>query len=58
VAAGSTADREGLRVNDLIVEANGVVEPTSAQVADMAKNGSLLLRVRRGDAYYYAALTK
>jgi Do/DeqQ family serine protease len=58
VAAGSTADREGLRVNDIIVEANGMVEPTSAQVADMAKRGSVLLRVRRGDAYYYAALTK
>ncbi|MGA2449113.1 MAG: trypsin-like peptidase domain-containing protein [Polyangiaceae bacterium] len=58
VAAGSTADREGLRVNDIIVEANGVAEPTSAQVADMAKSGNILVRVRRGDAYYYAALTK
>jgi S1-C subfamily serine protease len=58
VVAGSTADREGLRVNDVIVEANGIVEPTSAQVADMAKSGSILVRVRRGDAYYYAALTK
>ena len=58
IAAVRTADREGLRVNDVIVEANGVVDPTSAQVAEMAKGGAVLLRVRRGDAYYYAALAE
>jgi hypothetical protein len=30
----------------------------SAQVADAAKGPTLLLRVRRGDAYFYAALKK
>ena len=47
-----------LRAGDVIVEANGTVDPTSSQVADAAKTGVLLLRVKRGDAYFYAALKK
>jgi S1-C subfamily serine protease len=58
VTPGSPADREGLRVGDVIVEANGIAEPTSNQVADVARSGALLLRVRRGDRYFYAALKK
>ena len=58
VAPGSAADREGLRVGDVIVEANGTADPNSAQVAEFAKSGSLLLRVKRGDAFFYAALKK
>jgi serine protease Do len=55
---GSSADRAGLRAGDVIVEANGVQDPTSGQVADAGRTGSLLLRVRRGDSYFYAALKK
>jgi Do/DeqQ family serine protease len=58
VAPGSAADREGLRVGDVIVEANGTVDPNSAQVAEFAKSGALLLRVKRGEAFFYAALKK
>jgi hypothetical protein len=58
VAPGSAADREGLRVGDVIVEANGTSEPTSSQVAEFARQGALLLRLKRGDAYFYAALKK
>jgi serine protease Do len=58
VAPGSPADREGLRAGDVIVEANGTADPTSAQVAEVARSGSVLLRVRRGDRYFYAALRK
>ncbi len=58
VAPGSIADREGLKAGDVIVEANGTADVTSAQVADAAKQPTLLLRVRRGDAYFYAALKK
>ena len=58
VAAGSVADREGLRVSDLIVEANGIQDPTSAQIAEAARSGSVLLRIKRGDAFFYAALKK
>jgi len=56
VAPGSAADRSGLRPGDVILEANGVAEPTSAQVADLARSGGLVLRVKRGDAFFYAAL--
>jgi Do/DeqQ family serine protease len=58
VAPGSSADREGLRTGDVIVEANGVADPNSAQVAEAARSGTLLVRVRRGDAFFYAALKK
>jgi serine protease Do len=58
VTPGSAADREGLRAGDVIVEANGTVDPTSAQVADFARSGTLLLRLKRGDSYFYAALKK
>jgi serine protease Do len=58
VTPGSAADREGLRAGDVIVEANGTAEPTSVQVADLARSGSVLLRVKRGESYRYAALKK
>ena len=58
VTPGSAADREGLRVGDAIVESNGTADPTSAQVADLARAGWLLLRVKRGESYRYAALKK
>jgi serine protease Do len=58
VAPGSAADREGLKVGDVIVEANGTADPSSAQVAEFAKTGALLLRVKRGDSFFYAALKK
>jgi len=58
VASGSVADHAGLRVGDVLIEANGTADPTSQQVADAAKGGSLLLRVKRGEAFFYAALKK
>jgi hypothetical protein len=45
-------------VGDVIIEANGAAEPSSAQVAEFARQGALLLRLKRGDAYFYAALKK
>ena len=58
VTPGSAADREGLRAGDVIVECNGVADPTSAQVADLARSRGLLLRIKRGESYRYAALKK
>ncbi len=58
VSPGSVADREGLRTGDVIVEVNGAQDPTSSQVADAAKAGALVLRVKRGDGFFYAALKK
>ena len=52
MTAGSSADREGMRVGDVIVEANGIANPTSAQVAEAAKSGTLLVRAKRGEAYF------
>jgi len=58
VAPGSTADRAGLKVNDVIVEANHKAEQTSAQVNEAGKSGKLLLRVFRKGATFWAALKK
>jgi Do/DeqQ family serine protease len=58
VTPGSAADRAGLRPGDVIVEANGTADPTSAQLAELARTGSLVLRVKRGDSYFYAALKR
>jgi serine protease Do len=58
ITPGSSADRAGLRAGDVLVEANGTQDPTSAQVAEAGKSGALVLRVRRGDSYFYAALKR
>jgi S1-C subfamily serine protease len=58
VAPGSAADRAGLKVGDVIVEADGIADPTAQQVLDAARDGQLLLRLRRRDASFYAALRK
>jgi S1-C subfamily serine protease len=58
VTPGSSGDRQGVHPGDVIVEANGVADPTSAQLADLAKGGTLLLRIRRGETYFYSALTR
>jgi serine protease Do len=58
VTPGSAADRAGLRAGDVIVEANGVQEPGSTQVAELARSGALVLRVKRGDMFFYAALKR
>jgi serine protease Do len=58
VAPGSTSDREGLRPNDVIVEVNGTPDPTSAQVAEAGRAGSILLRVKRADQFFYVALKR
>jgi len=58
VIPGSAADRAGLRAGDVITEADGVSEPTTAQVVQMAQSGHMLLRVRRRDATFYAAVRR
>jgi S1-C subfamily serine protease len=58
VTPGSAADRAGLRAGDVVVEANGMQDPTSAQVADFARSGALVLRLKRGDSFFYAVLKK
>ncbi len=58
ITPGSAADRAGLRPGDVIVEANGVQDPSSNQVADLARSGALVLRVKHGDNFFYAALKR
>jgi serine protease Do len=58
VVPGSSADRAGLRVGDVVVEADGTQDPNSQQLQQAAADGVLLLRLRRRDSYFYAALRK
>jgi S1-C subfamily serine protease len=58
ISPGSAADRAGLKPGDVIVEADGIQDPTANQLSDAAKDGQLLVRVRRRDASFYAAMKK
>jgi serine protease Do len=58
VAADSIADRAGVRVGDLVLEADGAAMPNSTQVQTAATDGRVLLRLKRGAAIFYVALKK
>ena len=58
VVVGSPADRAGVRAGDVIVEADGTVDPSSEQVKQAVADGHALLRVRRRNGMFYAALKK
>lgn len=58
ILPGSSADRAGLKVGDVVVECDGTNDPSSTQLSEAAKDGLLLLRVRRRDQTFYAALKK
>ena len=58
VTPGSNADRAGLKANDVIVEADGAVDPSVAQVQQAAQDGVVVLRVRRDDQTFYTALRR
>jgi serine protease Do len=58
VVAGSVADRAGLKAGDLVLEVDGVVEPSTAQLQEASKDGQLVMRVRRRDSAFYTVLKK
>jgi serine protease Do len=58
VAPDSAADRAGIRAGDVIVEADGVSDPTASQVEAAAQDGHMLLRIRRQGAIFYAAVRR
>jgi S1-C subfamily serine protease len=58
VAPDSTADRAGVSVGDIILDADGIQQPTAAQVVASAKDGRLLLRMQRKAATFYTALRR
>jgi serine protease Do len=58
VAAGSAGDRAGLRSGDVVIEADGAIEPNAARVMQASQDGHMLLRVRRREAAFYAAVRR
>ena len=58
ITPGSSADRAGLKPGDVIIEADGLADPTATQLSEAAKDGALLVRVRRREATFYAAMKK
>jgi len=58
VTPGSSADRAGLKSGDVIVEADGAVDPSVAQVQRAAQDGVIVLRVRREDGTFYTAVRR
>jgi S1-C subfamily serine protease len=58
IAPGSAADRAGLKPGDVIVEADGILDPNSNQLAEAAKDGQVVVRVRRKELVFYAVMKK
>ncbi len=58
VIPGSSADRAGIKANDIIVEADGVADPSTAQVQQAAQDGVVVVRVKREDSVFYTALRR
>ena len=58
ITPGSSADRAGLKVGDVIQEADGAQNPSSTQLSEAAKDGMLLVRVKRREGTFYAAMKK
>jgi S1-C subfamily serine protease len=58
VAPGSSADRAGMKVGDVIVEADGVIEGNTQALQQASQDGQVLLRLRRREVAFYAALKK
>ncbi len=55
---GSPADRAGLKAGDVILEVDGTADPTAARVQEAARDGQILVRLRRKDASFYAVVKK
>ena len=58
VVVGSAADRAGVRVGDLIVEADGTLDPSADAVQKALSDGHALVRVRRRDGMFYTVIRR
>jgi Do/DeqQ family serine protease len=56
IVPDSPADRAGLKRGDIVLEADFLRQPSSSQVETAAKDGRLLLRVRRQGTTFYTAV--
>lgn len=58
VAPGSAGERAGLKGGDIVIEADGKMEPSTKDLEEAAKDGQVLIRVKRKDLFFYAAMKK
>jgi S1-C subfamily serine protease len=58
VAPGTPAARAGLRQGDIIVDADRKSVDSIAQLQKALEGGKAVLRVRRGEASFFAVLQK
>jgi len=58
VIIGSPADRAGILAGDVVVEADGKVDPDTNSVQQATADGHAVLRMRRKEAFFYVALRK
>jgi len=58
VAPGSAGDRAGLKGGDIVLEADGKLDPAPRDLEEAAKDGQVLIRVKRKDMFFYAAMKK
>jgi len=58
VIPGSSADRAGIKTGDIIVEADGVVEPSTAQVQQVAQDGVVVMRLKREESTFYTVVRR
>jgi serine protease Do len=58
ITPGSPADRAGLHVGDAVLEADGQADANANKVQDAAKDGTVLLRLRRDGKAFFAAVRK
>ncbi|MBK6462079.1 MAG: trypsin-like peptidase domain-containing protein [Myxococcales bacterium] len=55
---GSAADRAGLKAGDVIVEVDGHADPTAVHVQEAARDGQILVRLKRKTASFYAVVKR
>ena len=58
VTPGTSADRAGVKTGDVIIEADGIQEPSTAQVQQAAQDGVVVMRLKREEATFYTAVRR
>ena len=58
VTPGSSADRAGVKANDVVLEADGVQQPSTAQLQQAAQDGAVVMRLKRDDSTFYTVVRR